>query len=328
MNALILAPFSEHQLLRLRNSMSVTYESWTDTRRLLDPDELAMRINEHEVSILVVEADFVFEETFEQVKSLNFVGVCRAAFSQIDVDIATKLGVNVVNTPGRNAQAVAEHTLGLMLALARNIPMAHNYVMNRSWENPTEPYISFRGVELFGATIGIIGLGAIGQRLAKICSALGMKVIGYDPYVSPIPSDVVLVGLDELIGQSDFITVHVPANDDTRGLLNAEMLALLKPSAYLVSASDPSVFDQLALVDILVSKKLLGAAFDVFESHPVSPQNPLLPLDNVILSPHIGGATQQTIERHSEMMTDDILRFLDGQRPLHLVNPEVWPNNG
>lgn len=324
MHALILAPFSGIQLARLRQSISVAYESWMDTRRLYDPDDLAARINKDRTSILVVESDFVFEETFEQVESLKFIGICRAATNQIDVDAATSRGILVVNTPGRNAQAVAEHTLGLMLALARRIPEAHHYVKKGRWQNPAVPYVALRGIELAGRTLGIIGMGAIGRKLARMASALEMKVLGYDPYAAQIPAGVALTDLDGLLTRSDFVSVHVPLTSETEGLMDSRRLNLMKPTAFLVSACDASIFEKNVLVETLKNRRIAGAAFDVFETHPVSPQNPLLSLDNVILSPHIGGATEETVERHSQMITDDILRFLDGQRPVNLVNPDAW----
>ena len=304
--------------------MEVAYESWLDTRRLYDPDNLGARLREEGIGILVVESDFVFEEVFDQADALRFVGLCRNATSPIDLDAATRHGVAVVNTPARNAQAVAEHALGLMLALARRIPTAHQYVKEGRWRNPAEPYISMRGIELAGRTLGIIGLGAIGRRLARICSALDMKVLAYDPYVESAPQGVMRVGMDELMAQSDFISVHAPSTPETEGLIDARRLSLMKPTAYLVNASDATVADLGALAEALRRRRIAGAALDVFETHPVSPDNLLLGLDNVVLTPHLGGATQETIERHSRMMADDILRFLDGERPENLVNPEVW----
>ena len=327
-HALVLAPFSTHRLDRLRQSVEVTYESWLDTRRLYDPDELGSRLKNEDIAILVVESDFVFAEVFQQADALKFVGICRNATNHVDIESATQHGVAVVNTPSRNARAVAEHALGLMLALARRIPEAHRHVSEGRWENPLEPYISMRGIELAGRTLGTIGLGAIGARLAEMGTALGMRVLAYDPYVKSGPPGVKLVDLDHLMSHSDFISLHVPLAAETEGLLDARRLSLIKPAAYLINTSDASVVDQGALVDALQHKRIAGAAIDVFDTHPVSPQNPLLALDNVLLTPHLGGATEETVERHSQMMADDILRFLEGERPKHLVNPEAWEHRG
>ena len=321
---LVLAPFSPGQLDRLRKMFDVTYESWMETRRLHDPDELAQRLVNHNSSVLVIESDFAFQETFAQTPGLKYVGICRAAINHVDVDAATERGIVVVNTPGRNARAVAEHTLGLMLALARKIPQSHIYLKDGSWQNPAEPYITLRGVELQGRTAGVIGLGAIGLMVAEICNALGMEVLGYDPFTSPDVPYVEQVDIDDLLKRADFVDVHVPSTAETQGMLNAGRLALMKPTAYVVSASDAGVFEGNALVDILAEKRIAGAALDVFESHPISPQSPLLALDNVVLTPHLAGATEETVERHSRMMTDDILRFLSNERPVNLVNPAAW----
>ena len=326
--ALVLAPISEKHLSRLRRSADVTYESWLETRRLQDPAELADRLQRDNVSVLVVEADFVFEEVFQHADPLRFVGVCRNSTAQIDVESATQHGVMVVNAPSRNAQAVAEHALGLMLALARGIPAAHSYVRGKSWENPVEPYISMRGVELAGRTLGVVGLGAIGSRLAQIASALGMNVVAHDPYVETAQTNVVLVSLQALMQESDFVSVHVPLSPDTQSLLDAGLLSRMKPTSYLISVSDATVIDQAALLDVLREGRIAGAALDVFETHPVAPDDPLITLDNVVFTPHLGGATEETIERHSQMIVDDVLRFFEGVRPQNLVNPEVWDSRG
>ncbi|MDP6665579.1 MAG: hypothetical protein FI707_03205 [SAR202 cluster bacterium] len=321
--ALILAPFDDAQLRRLRPHVETAHESWLDTRKLTNPDELASRLVSGRFSILIVEADFVFEEIFEDGTPLRFVGVCRGSIGHIDVDAATASGVLVVNTPGRNAQAVAEHALGLMLAVARNIPASHQYVKEGRWENPVEPYVAMRGVELYGKTLGLIGLGAIGRRLSAIGMALGMHVMACDPY-APVLEGVSMASLDAVLSEADFLSIHVPLTDETDGLLDEKRLPLMKKTAYLVNCSEASVIERAALVAALERHELAGAALDVFETHPVAPDNPLLALDSVVLSPHIGGATAETVERHSQMMTDDVLRFVDGKRPVNLANPEVW----
>ena len=326
--ALILAPFSHRHVQRLAERLDVTHESWMETRRLIDPEELATRILDDAIEILVIESDFVFEEVFEEAKSLKLVGVCRGTTSHVDVGSATEHGVLVVNTPGRNAQAVAEHALGLMLALARRIHTAHRYVAEGSWNNPAEPYISMRGIELAGRTLGIIGLGAIGSRLARLGCAIGMKIIAYDPYVKSAAKGVRLTDLDEVMGKSDFVSIHMPPVPKTEGMIDAQLIGRMKAQAFLINTTGTSVVDMSALTEALRAHRIGGAAFDVFETHPLAPDSPLLALDNVVLTPHIGGATDETIERHSEAMADDVLRFVDGKRPRNLVNPEAWERRG
>lgn len=324
---LVLAPFDAAQLERLRAEMEVGYDSWLDTRELADPDDLADRINDNGISALVIEADFVFRETFEACPGLRFVGICRAATNHVDVEAATEHGVAVVNTPGRNARAVAEHALALMFSLARRIPQANEYVATGGWQNPTSGYADLRGLELESRTVGIVGAGEVGRTLAAICAALGMNAIAYDPYVCE-PSDafdgVAMTDLPTLASESDFISVHAPYTRETAGMLGDEFFALMKPTAYLINCSDYDIADESALLDALRRRRIAGAALDVFRTNPIAPDSPLLGLDNVVMTPHIGGATDETIRRHSRMMADDLLRFARGERPTNMVNPEAW----
>jgi D-3-phosphoglycerate dehydrogenase len=327
MRALILAPFAHTVLDRLKLRMDVVYESWMDTKRLLSSQEFVQRIQDQDIPILVVEADFVQREVFERAPKLKFLGVCRADVVQVDVAAATERGIPVVNTPGRNAVAVAELTLGLMLSLLRKIPAAHNMVSSGKWVDPTDAYFHMRGSELWRKTVGIVGFGAIGQQVAKRLTAFDCTVLAYDPYVV---SDrmkelgVIKADLDVLLKQSDIVTVHCTTTSETVGLLDGQRLSLMKPTAYIVNAASAYVVDEEALVKALRERRIAAAAFDVYRTWPVKPDDPILKLDNVVLTPHIGGATDESVLRHSQMMADDIERFLRGERPRNLVNPQVW----
>ena len=329
--ALVLAPFSGDALDTLRRRMSVDYESWTETRRLYAPDELCDRLNSGGITILIVEADFVLEEVFHLCPSLRFLGVCRNSIEHIDIEVATEYGVMVVNCPGRNTQAVAELTISLMLTLARGAAHLNGYVRAGKWEDPAGPYISERGVELQGKTLGILGLGSIGRTVARLGRAFGMRVVAYDPYAGAPgkrKSGAQLAPLDEVLRQSDFLSVHTPNSPDTAGLLDADRLNQLKDGAYIINTATYPVIDEHALVEGLRSGRVAGAAFDVHRTHPIHPSSPLLQLENVILTPHIGGATDGTVERQSWMIVEDIGRYLDGLRPRRLVNREVWRRRG
>jgi phosphoglycerate dehydrogenase-like enzyme len=325
--ALILAPFSDEELARLRESLPVTHESWLQTQRLYAPEELGERLRKDEVGFLVVEADFVFEETFEGAPGLEMIGICRNALNHIDLDAATAKGVLVVNAPGRNAIAVAEHTLGLMLALARRIPQAHRFVSDGAWTDPVGGYSKFQGTELAGKAAGIVGLGAIGRLVAQRLVPMGMQVIAHDPYVTPeaaAAAGAELVALDDLLARADFVLIHAPATASTMGLIGHAALALMKPTARLINPSAPGVVDEDALADALEADRIAGASLDVFEGHPLPENSRLRSLNNVVLTPHIGGATSETVHRQSRMITNDILLVLRGEQPVHLVNPEAW----
>ena len=328
--ALILAPFHPQALERLRSRVQVTHESWMDTRRLLSPEEMIKRIESSDFQIVVVEADFIFDEVFQATKKLRLAGVCRNSVNNIDIDAATEHGVLVVNTPARNAVSVAELTVGLMLSLARRIPTAHSMVKGGEWLDPVGPYISLRGVELAGKTVGIVGLGAIGFEVAKRLRAFDMGVLVYDPYVSAKRITEVRArqaDLPELMKESDFVTIHCPVSPETTGLIGTNEIGLMKSTAYLVNTAGWEVVDEKALLHALEQRRIAGAAFDIYQTHPVSPQSPFLELDNVVLTPHVGGATDGTVKRYSQMMAEDIERFISGKRPKNLVNPEVWKEN-
>ncbi|MBE0480612.1 MAG: 3-phosphoglycerate dehydrogenase [Dehalococcoidia bacterium] len=324
---LILAPFSDTQLERLRSRLEVMYESWMDTGKLLSSEQFIERLEGDGIDFLVVEADFVQRDVFEKVSRLQLLGVCRGDAFQIDVQAATDNGVLVVNTPARNATAVAELTVGLMLSLARRITEAHDMVRSGRWVDPTAAYFSMRGSELSGKTIGIIGFGAIGRKVAKFVSAFDTAVLACDPYITAEQMGdcgAEKVSLDQLMSVSDYVSIHCSTIAGTVGLINERRIAMMKQTAYLVNAASSYVIDEEALFTALKERRIAGAGFDVYSSWPVRADSPLLTLDNVVLTPHIGGATAETIERHSTMIADDIERYLNGERPLHLLNPEIW----
>lgn len=328
MRVLVLAPFSTPAIAELQAAgVEVVHEDWLETGTLQDPEELGTRLARDGIGAVVVEGDFLFAETFDLAPEWGFAGICRAAVNQVDVDAATERGVVVVNTPGRNAAAVAELTLGLMLAAARRIPESDRYVRSGSWRSPTGPYKELRGRELAGQVAGVIGLGAIGRRVSALCNALGMNVIAHDPHVQPSVAErhgATWCALDFLIESADVITLHAPTPGDGAPLLTAQRIDKMKRGAILVNVSAPELVDQDALETALRSGRLGGAGLDIFPTHPVEPSYPLLSLDNVVLTPHIGGATSETIDRHSRAIAEDLLRYRRGTRPVNLVNPDVW----
>lgn len=330
MKALILAPFDPKALERLKSKVEVVYESWMETRRLLSAEELGERIEKEDLQIVVVEADFLFQEVFQSTRKLRFIGVCRGSVNNVDIEAATEHGVLVVNTPARNALAVAELTVGLMLSLARHLPQAHSLVQSGKWLEPVGPYISLRGVELSGKVAGLVGLGAVGFEVARLLRAFDMALLVHDPYVVLEKLDKVgakRVDLKELMKESDFVTLHCSLSQETRGLIGKGEISLMKPTAYLVNTAGWEIVDEEALLRALKQRRIAGAAFDVYQTHPLSPKSPFLQLDNVIFTPHIGGATDGTVERYSKTMMEEIERFISGKRPHNLINPEAWKEN-
>jgi D-3-phosphoglycerate dehydrogenase len=247
------------------------------------------------------------------------------------VDAATERGILVVHTPARNAVAVAELTVALMLALARHLAPAHRLVAEGRWSDPVAAYLTFQGRELAGSVVGIIGLGHIGREVANRLRALGARVLAHDPHLPPRRLEALGVtpaGLAKLMRRSDFVTIHAALTEESEGLVDETMLRLMKPDAYLVNTGAAAVVDSGALVRCLEERGIAGAALDVFEGQPLPASSPYLKLDNVILTPHIGGATRETVVRHSRMITEDIERFLQGIPPRRLVNPEALSHRG
>ncbi|MDA0232054.1 MAG: NAD(P)-dependent oxidoreductase [Chloroflexi bacterium] len=328
MRALILAPFAEASLSELKNAgIEPVHESWLESGDLHDPEELGHRLERESFDAVIVEADFLFSETFDAAPGLRLAGICRSALNQIDVDAATERGVVVVNTPGRNAAAVSELTIALMLTACRRIVEADRYVRERRWESPTAPYRDLRGTELGGKIAGVIGLGAIGRRVAGLCNAFGMNVLGYDPFVSPAQSSgykVTWTDLDFLLESSDFVTLHAPPAEDGSALIDERRVGLMKHGAVLVNTASAELVDEEAMINALSTGHLAAAGIDIFSSHPVDPASPLLALPNMVLTPHIGGATEDTIIRHSAAVAGDLIRFSRGERPINIVNDEVW----
>ncbi|MBI2723781.1 MAG: phosphoglycerate dehydrogenase [Chloroflexi bacterium] len=325
MHALVLAPFSDAARARLRARMDLTYESWLETNALQDPEALGERLAREHTGMLVVEADFVFEETLDAATDLRFIGVCRNALNHVDIDAATARGIAVSHARGRNTGAVAEMTLGLIIALARRIPEAHHFVSGGAWRDPAAGYRVLRGREVAGSTVGIVGFGQIGRAVAARCAALGARVVACDPL---IPADDMRatgagpLDLPSLLAESDFVTLHLPEDESTHHLFDAVTLARMNEGAYLINTGAGGAVDPAALADALNDGHLGGAALDVFASHPLPLASPLMSARNLILTPHIAGATAETIERHSMMITDDIERLLDGRALRHCVNPD------
>lgn len=238
----------------------------------------------------------------------------------VDLPAATERGIVVTTTGSVNAAAVAEYSFALLLALARKVVRADRGMRNGEWSRD-----ALVGTELDGCTLGVIGLGAIGRRVARAGHGFGMRVLACDPAVRR-PEDpwVSAVELDALLAQSDFVTLHVRLTPQSRHLVDARALARMKPGACLVNTSRGEVVDQAALIDALRAGRLAGAALDTYEDEPLPADSPLRRLDNVVLSPHVAGQTQAALVRVATAAATSILEELAGRRPRYVYNPEAY----
>ena len=272
----------------------------------------------------------VTAEMFERAALLEVVFISAAGTDKIDVNAATELGILVINAAGANAPAVAEHAVGLMLALCRRIAdtdrVAHETKkVDAMRVMQTPPRLSL----LRGKTLTIIGFGFIGRTIAQICrQGFGMHVVAFDPFFDSIEAErvgVTLVdGLDEALATGDFVSVNTPFNAQTAALIGARELAIMKDSAYLVNTARGGVVDPDALLAALRDRTIAGAALDVTEPEPLPPGHPLFDLDNVILTPHVGGNASEVFRASSVTPVRLLLEALRGGRPRHLINPSAW----
>ncbi|GBD26947.1 Putative 2-hydroxyacid dehydrogenase YoaD [bacterium HR30] len=333
MKALVTATFHPRELERLRSWMPVEYQDWRQRGEIyFDGTKFAHRINEARADVLIVEADLVHEDVLDHT-NLQLIACCRGDPINIGLAKATSLGIPVLYTPARNARAVAELTIAYMLALAR-----HLFSVNQGLKQGTlrfekasdylAAYQRYGGFELGSSSVGIVGFGAIGQRVARLASAFEARVLAYDPHVAPevFRSEGVerCASLEELLPQVTFLTLHCPLTPETFGLIGARELRLLPRGAYLLNLARAQIVDDDALYEALTTGHLAGAALDVFAQEPVQPENRFVQLPNVLVSPHLGGATCNVVEHQSKMIVDDIALWLAGKRPRYLANPEVW----
>jgi len=330
MKALITASITNEVLEELRKKMEVTYESWRDTGNIyFDMKEMVEKLKGYDVFITVAD-DLKKAELFEQT-DLKLIASCRGDPFNINLDAATKNNIPIIYTPNRNVIAVAELTVGLIISMARNLTKLDRFLHSEDFEiiefeDWIKCYNKFMGCELESKTIGIVGFGQIGQRVAERLKPFGVKFLIYDPYVS---EEIVKeygdkTDLDYLMKESDFITLHAVATDDNDNLINEERIKIMKSSGYLINLAKGSLVDYDYLYGALKKNEIAGAALDVFPLEPIDEDNEFLELDNVIVMPHIGGNTTEVVSRQSNMLLKDINIWLNNGIPSHVLNPEVF----
>jgi phosphoglycerate dehydrogenase-like enzyme len=331
MKALITASFHPDGLARLRRHMEVEHDDWRASKRIyFDGRQFAARIQESAADVLIVEADLVHDEVLDSCR-LTIIGCCRGDPINIGIEKATGLGIPVLYAPARNADAVADLTVGYMLALARHIYTVNNLLKTgqmrfQSTKDYLSIYESYGGFELGGVTVGIVGFGAIGQAVAKRLHGFGSSLIAYDPHVAPqtfAAHHTEAMALDELLARADILTVHCPELPETQGLIGQRQIRMLKRGSYVLNLARAAIVDEDALYEGLCDGQVAGAALDVVRDEPVQSDNRFVRLPNVLVSPHLGGATRDVVRHQTEMVVDGIEALLRGERPRHIVNPEV-----
>lgn len=304
---------------KLRRLADVVYDPWIEQTplRIYSGEQLAERIAAESADVVVVEGDSVRGPVFEH--GLRVIASTRGDPNNVDIDGATAAGIPVLNTPARNADAVAEMTVALLLAATRHLLTADADVRGGNiFRDGSIPYQRFRGWEIAGRTAGLVGLGAVGRATRWRLAGLGMRVIAHDPY-----NDEARHGLDELLAEADVVSLHAPVTDDTTGMIGAPQFVAMRDGVVFLNTARAQLHDTDALVDALRGGKVAAAGLDHFVGEWLPADHPLTSMPNVVLTPHIGGATWNTEARQAQMVADDLEALLSGKTPTHIVNPEV-----
>lgn len=336
MKILFTAEYDESLIDEINALGEVEIMGWAKGDPILTEEELIEHSKDKE--IIITSYDKITSEVIDGAPNLKLIACTRATPVNVDTEYAKSKGIKVIYTPGRNSDSTAEHTIALMLSVARNIPMAYKALKEGKYTNDVvadneakeglrkdvvwsfdenSPYVVFKGQELKDKTLGIIGYGSIGRRVADLAMAFGMNILVYDPFVSEIDVDRIgrkKVDLDYLYANSDFVTVHLKVTESTKGMINEEAFKKMKNTAYFINCARAAVVDEDALISALREGEIAGAALDVYASEPIHSNHPFITeLDNVVITPHIAGATYDILTNHTKMVIGEINRFKSGE---------------
>ncbi len=316
------APLRGPGLDALREMGEVILDPWIDHHpvRLYDEQRLAERASAEGATVVICEADRCAGPVLDL--PLIAIGSTRGDPTNVDLAAATANGIPVLRAPGRNADGVAELTVGMLLAVTRHLLGADADVrQGEVYRDGSIPYQRFRGWQLAGRTAGLVGLGAVGRATKWRLEGLGMRVITADPYAPDATHD-----LDGLLAEADVVSMHAAVTPDSLGLMSGKRFAQMRPGAVYLNTARAGLHDLDALVAALASGHLSAAALDHFDGESIATDHPLVAMPNVVLAPHIGGATYDTETNHTTLMADGLAALLSGGTPPNLANPEVRPH--
>lgn len=335
------AEYEEEALKPLYECCDVVKDGWAVGLPKFDEEILAGKVKD--ADIIITSYDDITRKVIESAPNLRLIACTRATPVNVDMEAAKERNIPVLYTPGRNSDCTAELTIGLMLSVARNIPMAHmalkqgkytgeDNVQKKTKEGlkadivwdvgPDSPYTVFKGTQLKGKILGILGYGSIGKKVGRIARAMDMQLLVYDPYQGELEIEEIGIkkaaSIDEVMQNADFITSHMKVTEETTGIISKERIAMMKPTAYLINASRGAILDEEALIEALREKRIAGAAFDVYASEPIAKNHPYIQeLDNVVITPHIAGAAYDVLANHTKQVVADVKRFLKGEHLLY-----------
>ncbi|MBW1863246.1 MAG: hydroxyacid dehydrogenase [Deltaproteobacteria bacterium] len=317
---LVTEPIHEDGLRALEQSGEVDVVLFEGSSSNISLEEIIKDSN-----AILVRVTEICRSMIEGSRALKIIAKHGVGYDNIDVTAATEKRIPVTFTPGTNAHSVAEHSIGFLLSLSKNLYFSHIALKNGKFTKRED----FTGRELRGKRLGIIGLGRIGGELARKClNAFDMKVIAVDPFITDeyagnIGAELI-DDLGDLLKMSDFVSIHTPLTALTKNLIGERELGLMKKTAFILNTARGGIINEQALYKALTKRWIAGAALDVFVHEPPAIDNPLLGLDNVIVTPHMGGITEEAMSRTAMMAVEDILRVLAGKRPENIINPEIY----
>lgn len=332
MKLLITAPYhqkAQDELIDLFGE--VIYRPWKLQERAYNEQELINLLQETGADALITEHDEVTAKVIEAYPKLRFIGVCRGTPSNVAVDVATRKGIPVFNTPARNAQAVAELFIANLITMMRHTLASIRWLEGENWEAGAHTsYLQFKGNEIAGKTIGMVGFGAVGQTIAGLIRHFPTQIQYYDPFYTSDDPYYKKVELEDVFKTSDVVSIHLPVTDQTKGLIDKRLLALMKPDAIFVNTARAVVVDREALLDVLERKQIRGAILDVFDHEPPDALDyQLIHRDDVLATPHIAGATFEVEDHHADILNKALRDYFvaDKKSIRQLVNPTVLVAN-
>src|SRR5690606_26655915 len=330
MRILVTAPYHEkgrEELIRLFGE--VIYRPWKSHGRGYKPSELIALLNETKAGALITEHDEVTAEVIEAHPELKFIGVCRGTPSNVAVPVATQRGIPVFNTPARNAQAVAELFIANVITLMRHTLNSIQWLEGGGWGvGAHTSYLQFKGNELAGKQVGMVGFGAVGQTIANILKAFPCEITYFDPFYMSDDPAFKKQSLEDLFRTSDVVGIHLPVTSQTKGMIGGELFSLMKPDAIFVNTARAVVVDRHSLLEAIENGRIRGAILDVFDHEPPDETDyRLIRHPNVLATPHIAGATHEVEDHHVDIMNQVLNEYFgkQNQQVRQLVNKEILP---
>jgi D-3-phosphoglycerate dehydrogenase len=332
MKVLITAPYTSEAQRQLNEKIGkVIYKPWKPHGRAYNEDELIALLTQTGANALITEHDHVTEKVISLFPDLQFIGVCRGTPSNVAIQAATQAGIPVFFTPARNAQAVAEMFIANLITFMRQTLPAIEWLKSGKWgEGAHASYLQFKGNEMAGKTIGMVGFGAVGKRIADMVKGFPCNIQFYDPFIKSADLLFKKTDIKDVFETSDIVSIHLPVNEHTKGMIDKKLLSRMKREAIFVNSARAVVVNRNDLLYILKNNMIRGAILDVFDHEPPDEiDNEIIHLPNVLATPHIMGATHEVEDHHAAIMNDAVLDWFENEKPgtRLLVNKEVLTVN-